>query len=299
MGQFGDFTAIMRVRFWLFEVASQLSMQNMELLFREDPLIDVDLKTKSKAQGDEILGFFYGAGREKIDLHEYYTGRKKPRFKGVNNKLSGIGDKLESIFPNSKKIFESGPSKLFDITNVDTPHDGFLLFIQASMEFLRRSNYVHEYKVPLMNKTVFNEELGVSECTEEKIGGHVEKTSWFDISSNILSNDPKSNYEKIRTFLPSAYDLPDFKNSSLEMELWLLHVVDAFIQVKFCSAAGTICNKLIINSDILLEIEKRCHIDRTYWFANPVFEQERIKLLRKEPVYFEQRKYEAFDFEAD
>ncbi|MEI4550336.1 hypothetical protein [Pseudoalteromonas spongiae] len=299
MEQFGDFTDIMRVRFWLFEVASQLSMENIELLFREDPLIDVDLNAKNKEQGDEILSFFYGAGREKINLLDYYNGSKKPRFKGVNNKLAGVGDKIESIFHNTKTIFENGPAKLFDIVSADTPQDAFSLFIQASMSFLKRSKYVHEYEVPMMSKVVFNDELGLNEYTEEKTGGHIERTDWSDISSNILSNDPKLNYEKIRTFLPSAYDLPDFKNSSLMIELLLLHVADAFIQVKFCSAAGTICNKLIINSDILLEIEKRCHIDRTYWFANPVFEQERIKLLRKEPVYFEQRKYEAFDFEVD
>lgn len=297
---FKDFTLKMRVKFLFSEIARQLSMQSIDLLFREDPLLDIDLNIKSKKEGNDILDFFYGAGREKVNLYKYYSGERLLRFQGVNDSRQGVGDTLNSIFPNSKQVFISGPSKLFDILNSETPQESFLFFIQAAREFLQRSQYVHEHEIPELNDKEFNEELGLVVCTGKKIGGHTVHTTWNDISSNILSNDAKSNYEEIRCFLPPASDCADFDDSPLKVNLWLLHIVDAFIQVKYLGNTGAICNKLIIYSDILLKIEKYCQINRVWWFVNPIFEQERIRLLRtKEPLYFEQYKFDAFDFEDD
>tara|TARA_R110001583_G_scaffold195445_1_gene373726 strand:+ start:12133 stop:13029 length:897 start_codon:yes stop_codon:yes gene_type:complete len=295
---FGEYTTQMRIRFWLKEIAEQLSIHDITHLFSDDPLRNIDVR-KNKYQ-DEISSLFNGIGRERLDLSKYFNGDTTPRFQNFNNTLSGLGDKFESALPSTKKAFVSGPAELLNIIEASTAREAILCFIRSVGDFFRRYNYIHEHYVPEYEETVYDENLGRAVFTGKVLGGQTAKTDWATISKHELSNDINSNYQNIRGYLPSiSDDSEDHKFPSIP-EVWFLNIADAFIQVKFFNNSGNIRNRLIIYSDILLDIEKQYHINRKWWFAHPIFEQERELLLRmKEPLFFEKYKIDSYTFDDD
>lgn len=298
MQQFGEFTDKMRVRFWLFEIAQQLSFKTIESLFCDNPLETVNLRSMPKRE--QIEDLFCGIGREKLDLERYFNSLATPIFKDFNNKKSGVGDKIEHALPYTKKAFVNGPAELFDIVQAQTSREAILCFLRAVGFFFKQYNYVHEHYVTEYEETIYDEKLGRAVQTGRTLGGHTTLTNWATISEHMLGKDVNINYQNVRCYLPSiTHESSDNAYSSIP-DVWFLVIADAFIQAKFFNNSTYLCRKLIINSDLLLDIEKKFHINRSWWFAHPIFEQERAELIKmKEPVYFEKYKLEAYLFEDD